>query len=311
MCFSALAYQEHRRFERDYGATIDMRTYIRLFWDWSKGSPYKVPKAMQDAFAQPRNDEEREIHGLIRQRNEAEALRIQEELFAQKQRLVAAERKLATKETKAALNDQRIATDKIDKARLRLEDLNRTESKPRDSRIFPGWYSAVLIEENGQRLVRPMRYQCRIAGMPASSDKTKTGQVSGTYNARRDNLTRYWRNQFGITHGVIVASRFYENVEKDGKNQVLEFVPRTGEDMLVACLWSRWTDPTGKDDDLYSFAAITDEPEPEVAAAGHDRTIINIKPENLDAWLRGGDTAAMQAIFDDKRHPYYEHRMAA
>jgi hypothetical protein len=32
----------------------------------------------------------------------------------------------------------------------------------------------------------------------------------------------------------------------------------------------------------------------------------------LDAWLNPhGDTAAMQAILDDKRHPYYEHRMAA
>jgi hypothetical protein len=32
----------------------------------------------------------------------------------------------------------------------------------------------------------------------------------------------------------------------------------------------------------------------------------------LDAWLNPhGDTVAMQAILDDKRHPYYEHRMAA
>ena len=40
-----------------------------------------------------------------------------------------------------------------------------------------------------------------------------------------------------------------------------------------------------KRDQLLSFAAITDEPEHEVAAAGHDRTIINIKPEHVDAWL--------------------------
>ena len=65
--------------------------------------------------------------------------------------------------------------------------------------------------------------------------------------------------------------------------------------------------------DLDSFAAITDDPEPEVAAAGHDRTIINIKPEHIDAWLNPdpGDLAAIYGIFDDKRHPYYEHRKAA
>ena len=93
---------------------------------------------------------------------------------------------------------------------------------------------------------------------------------------------------------------------------MLEFTPKTGDDMLIACLWSHWTDPKGVEPDLYSFAAITDDPEPEVAAAGHDRTIINIKPEHVDAWLNPqGDLAAMQAIFDDKRHPFYEYRMAA
>lgn len=38
----------------------------------------------------------------------------------------------------------------------------------------------------------------------------------------------------------------------------------------------------------------------------------HIRPEHVDAWLNpSGDLAAMQAIFDDKRHPYYEHREAA
>lgn len=58
-----------------------------------------------------------------------------------------------------------------------------------------------------------------------------------------------------------------------------------------------------------SFAAITDEPEPEVAAAGHDRTIINLKPEHVGAWLKPdrGKLADLYAIFDDKARPYYEH----
>lgn len=81
--------------------------------------------------------------------------------------------------------------------------------------------------------------------------------------------------------------------------------------MLVACLWSHWTGDAG--DDLYSFAAITDEPPEEVAAAGHDRCIIPIKPENIDAWLNPDPTnlAALYAILDDRERPYYEHRLAA
>jgi len=51
----------------------------------------------------------------------------------------------------------------------------------------------------------------------------------------------------------------------------------------------------------------------ELAAARHDRTIINVKPEHVDAWLNPepDNLAASYAIFDDKRHPYYEHRLAA
>src|SRR3546814_5298540 len=101
----------------------------------------------------------------------------------------------------------------------------------------------------------------------------------------------------------MVAEVFYDNVTgPDGKNQFLEFTPKTGDPMLIACLWSAWG---GDGEELLSFAAITDEPEPEVAAAGHDRTIINIKPEHVDAWLAGGDPQAMYRIFDDKRHPFY------
>ena len=50
-----------------------------------------------------------------------------------------------------------------------------------------------------------------------------------------------------------------------------------------------------------------------IAAAGHDRTIINIKPEHVDAWLNPDPAhlAELYAIFDDKRHPFYEHRIAA
>ncbi len=41
--------------------------------------------------------------------------------------------------------------------------------------------------------------------------------------------------------------------------------------MPLACLWDRWSKEG--EPDLYSFAAITDEPPPEVAAAGHDRCL--------------------------------------
>lgn len=82
--------------------------------------------------------------------------------------------------------------------------------------------------------------------------------------------------------------------------------------MRIACLCSEWIDP--KDGRrLLSFAAITDEPPAEVAAAGHDRMIVNLKPEHLDAWLTpaGRSRAELQAILSDREAPYYEHEVLA
>jgi len=79
--------------------------------------------------------------------------------------------------------------------------------------------------------------------------------------------------------------------------------------MQVACLWSDWGDG---DELLQSFAIITNEPPAEVKAAGHDRMIVRIRPEDLGAWL-SPDPDNLQALYEllDRRpRPYYRHRIA-
>ena len=310
MCYSAKVIASWRQYQRVFGADIDLRAFADMYEARLAPQAVKTPKAMDAAMADVPGPEGDAIRAAIAEFERAEATRLEQLLFSQRKRLADAERTLQTKTTKKAQEDQRIATDKIAWARTKLEDLRRTELKDRDRRIYPGMYAPVMVMESGRRVLKPMRYQCRPCGKPAFYDR----KYPGTYNARRDNLEGFWGDTFGVHHGIMVADTFYENVEgEDGQNQVLAFAPRTGEPMLIACLWSHWVDPKGKEPDLLSFAAITDEPEPEVAAAGHDRTIINIKPEHVDAWLSPdpGNLAALYAIFDDKQHPYYEHRMAA
>lgn len=309
MCYSAQVFAGFRKFQRQTGSKMAIRDYVKLFWRDLGKDPYakrqKVPRAMEIDILQSGPDE---VAELIRAWDADEMTDLSQELFKQKRRVADGQRKLLEKVTRKAQDDVRIGTDKMARIQARMDALKRTEPKPSDSRIFPGYFVPVMVMEDGQRVVKPMRYQCRPAGKPAFYDT----RFPGTYNARRDNLEGFWKDLFGQQHALMVADVFYENVEVDGRNQVLAFTPRDGEPMLIACLWSRWTDPKGEQPDLLSFAAITDEPEPEVAAAGHDRTIINIRPEHIDAWLDpNGDVAAMQAIFDDKRHPYYEHREAA
>jgi putative SOS response-associated peptidase YedK len=319
MCYSAQIVADYRKYVKMFGPDIDIREFARLYWERVEGSGAKVPKGMDEAFSNPETEEERSIKELIERYDSTHITKLEQELFKQRTRLADAERTLQTKTTKAAIESKRIATGKIDGTLRRLDDLRRTEPAERDSRIFPGQYAPVMVMENGRRVIKPMRYQCRPAGKPAIYDV----KYPGTYNARRDNLEGFWKGLFGYTHGPILVTAFYENVnrsrlenrvplegEKD-ENVVLEFRPNPPQEMLIACLWSHWQ---GKGEpDLLSFAAITDDPPQEIALAGHDRCIIPIKPEHIDAWLNPdpANLAAQHAILDDRNRPYYEYRMAA
>jgi putative SOS response-associated peptidase YedK len=318
MCYSAQIESDYRKFLRVTGADMSIKDFVDIYWSRQKQLPVKIPKALDAWFAEGATEEARQVQTIIADFNTAQATKLEQELFKQRKRLADAERTLATKTTKAATESKRIATDKVAWAMGKLADLKRTETKPIDARIFPLWYAPVLVWENGKRVIKPMRYQCRPEGKPAFYDV----KYPGTYNARRDNLEGFWRAQFGVTHGVMVINAFYENVslhrveqrelapgEKD-QNVILEFRPQVSQPMFAACLWSHWS---GNGEELDSFAAITDDPPPEIALAGHDRCVIPINPENIDAWLRcdSADLTTYYKILDDRERPYYEYRKAA
>jgi putative SOS response-associated peptidase YedK len=312
MCYSAQCWQAYRDYVREFGAIVDIHEFAQIYGYRKLTRKTKIPKGMDQNFIDPQSDLETQIKELIEEWNAEQLGSLEQELFKQVKRRNDAERALQLKTTKKSQEDLRISTNKIEQIKEKIADVKRVVPDPvKDNRIFPLGYTPILISENGKRVVRPMRYLLRPPGAPPSYDFDKNR--NGTYNARRDNLTKFWRKQFGYTHGLMVVDTFYENVMgTDGQNQILQFKPRTGEPMLVPVLWAHWNGRPGEES-LYSFAAITDDPEDEILAAGHDRCIINIKPEHIDGWLNPdpNNLDALFAIFDDKRHPYYEHRIAA
>ena len=128
-------------------------------------------------------------------------------------------------------------------------------------------------------------------------------------------------NEFPLKGRIFVES-FFENVKRHTmehrdlavgekeENVVLQFKPEPRQTMYIACLWSRWTD--AKEPDLRGFAAITDEPPADVAAAGHDRCIINLKSEHVEAWLtpEGRPRQELQAILSDRAVPVFHHEVS-
>jgi putative SOS response-associated peptidase YedK len=176
-------------------------------------------------------------------------------------------------------------------------------------------HAGVVIRRDGENLLTPMRYFCRPAGKPAFYDK----KFPGLYNARRDNLERFWAEQFGHHHAIMVVESFFENVALHAmehralqpgeaeRNVVLQFTPKPPEAMLVACIWSDWRAPDVPG--VRGFAAITDSPPADVAAAGHDRCIVNLKPEHAEAWLTpaGRSVRELQALLSDRAVPTFAH----
>ena len=318
MCYSALLEQDLKRFARLAKARVALDLFEDLFHRRAEGEDIKIAKALELNFLEPGSDAQERIAAGIRAYHAGRAEQWEGELFKQKRRLADAERVLATRTTKKAEEDRRIASNKIDWLLAKLANQRRTEPKPGDARIFPFWYAPVLVEEAGERIIKPMRYHCRVNGKPASTDR----RYPGLYNARRDSLEGYWKELFGQQHAVCLVQSFYENVARHvfekrklrpgerPENLVLHFNPQPPTVMFVACLWDRCQRAGGSD--LYSFAAITDDPPPEVAATGHKRCIIPLKPKKLSAWLTpGAELAGYYELLDNRERPYYAHELAA
>jgi putative SOS response-associated peptidase YedK len=319
MCYSAQVIQVVRKLYRELGIRLDYDEAFKLFMRRLDDPTLVMSRGFEANFDEPVNDQERRIKAAIDEHRSRAATKLERELFAQKTRLVNAERSLKDKETKKAREDVRIATNKIETLTTKLSDLRRNEPTAEDNRIFPMVYSGVIIRQDGQNILTPMRYFCRPAGKPAFYDK----KFPGLYNARRDNLEKFWGEQFGHHHAIMVVESFYENVRlhamehrelragEDETNVVLQFTPEPAQAMFIACLWSHWTDPN--EPDLRGFAAITDEPPTDVAAAGHDRCIINLKAEHVEAWLtpEGRSAEELQAILSDRAIPAIQHAALA
>ena len=310
MCYSAQIESKWKRYVRDMEAQMSLPDFQDVAQRrLSDPSQYRLPRGFDLEFAEAKSAEERAIQELVEQYRKGQVTKLETEIFAQKKRLADAERVLAVKETKAAAESKRIAGTKVKQAMGKLALLTDDKSHSNDYRIFPRNYAPIILMRDGAKMMVPARYLLRQPGKPAFMDD----KLSGNYNARRDNLTRFWRQQFGATHAVMAIQSFYENVTgKDGQNQVLHFNPKPAGVMLIACLFAEWSDPkTGER--LLSFAAVTDDPPAEVSAAGHDRMVIRLTPENVDRWLtpQGRSDEELQTILSERQPAYYEHRVAA
>jgi putative SOS response-associated peptidase YedK len=314
MCYAAEVWADYKKYARHWGAEICLQDFFDLYWQPSQPGQHgrkprpKTPKALDAAFAFGDADEEHAIAALVEEYDQHEIAQLEHDLFKQRRRLHEAERALQGQTGAAALQARRTASDKIAATLHRLTELKRSELQATDSRIFPGCHAPVLLMENGRKIVKPMRFQCRREGTPSFYDRL----YPDSYAARRDELEHAWSGQFGHRHALLAVSSFSDMARgpapderaaaenPSDQQRLLQFRPEPAQDLWLACLWSPWS---GKGEaDVQSFAVVTDAAPMEIAAAGADRCAVPIKPEHVDAWLQPdpNDLAALYAILDDR-----------
>lgn len=323
MCFSAMVEQEAKELGGRFQARVQIDMYDDLFKRRSNGEKILINKAMELQFIRhAKTPAEKQIRSNILEWRKTQIESLETELFNQKRRLGDAERTLGLKVTKKAENEKRVSSKKISKIQRDLMSLNSDELlSETEERIFPLHYmSVVCLDENGEKVVRPMRYLMR----PHDKNPDFDLKFGGCYNARFDNLENvaWWKDSLLKRHGLIVVKKFYENVpaekyaknfklpdsESERENIVICFSPDDTEYMYIPVLWDVWK--LKGQPDLFSAALITDDPLPEVAAAGHDRTPIFLKESAVDEWLNAvGSVAKAKSALMVRQIPHYSHRI--
>lgn len=130
-----------------------------------------------------------------------------------------------------------------------------------------------------------------------------------------------WEPLISSGHAVLVAEQFFENVWRHdfeqrplnpGEKPVsmqLSFTPEPHRTMLFPCLMSEVK--LGQKS-MLGVAVITDDPNPEVAAKGHDRTPIALEPQAALQFLQSVDwpLPKLQQLLNAKER-FYFHAKAA
>jgi hypothetical protein len=77
MCYSAQIWADYRKYLKTFGADLDIKSFVELYWARQNGAKVKTPKAMDDSFR------EGELGELIQAYRKGQASKLEQELLAQ------------------------------------------------------------------------------------------------------------------------------------------------------------------------------------------------------------------------------------
>jgi hypothetical protein len=90
---------------------------------------------------------------------------------------------------------------------------------------------------------------------------------------------------------------------------IIEFKPEVSDDLLVPVIFSEQMFPNGEVD--RGFAIVTDDPLPEISAAGHDRSPVFLEPSAIQEWLhfQGKSSRQLDGLLTKKQNVIFKFRL--
>lgn len=309
MCYSAKLKADFNQLRKRYRGVLEWDEFVELVRQRQKGVRFgfdlKIPDALIAGLIAEGGRPAKEIDMLQRHWKVEEGRRLEAVLAEALTELLKAEEAFKSRATKTNLAAVEVKGRKVQRARTAIETAKGAVGT--EYRVYPYYFAPVLIAEDEQRQIVPARYRI----MPRTG--VEVPNKYNVFNARRDSLksARTWKTLFGKQHALFPFLNFYEWVERDGNSVEVMFNPDGHSGMHAAALYEIYQHP--ELGTIRTFCMVTDEPPPEVRAAGHDRCPIFLVENKIEDWLKplGRPLQELDALLDHKEKTFYVHQLAA
>jgi putative SOS response-associated peptidase YedK len=308
MCYSAMIEADLRTLERRFGAQVDWDNFEEAFDIRSTYPGAMIPSGIDSYLIQSaETPQQKRLAKMAKAHYQEEIDKFSKKLKKFEQDVKDLEIKIKNGSKAKGLEEKlekRRETVEWHKEKISYYEKIEEQGAPR---VFPNFYAPVIIKEKNQHLIRLMRYH-----LCPKNGKELTPFQYNLFNARKDRLldSRTWKPIFGKQHAIFPFYRFYESVEGEkGEAKIIYFEPDNKELMWSAAIFEK---SQKEEKTLWSFAAITDEPPPEVAATGHDRCPVFIAEDHFQQWLSPEKTSATELLLllDSRVPTVYKHQAA-
>ncbi len=180
MCYSALVERSLRKLGQQFGAVVDVDSFVRLYLQREQTPAIKLARGMEQGLIEIGGGAGRAVAKSCARFDQQELARNQMAVGELNPLIAELERKLAVKPTQSALAQWQIKQRQL--ATLQARSAKPAETNAEHYRIYPFYFAPGIIAHKDQRTIVPLRYRI----LPRSGIEVPS--KFNVFNTRSDNL---------------------------------------------------------------------------------------------------------------------------